>query len=101
MARAGSARRRLPGQHVPWPYERLPAPGISFIDPAPTETPPAPQAHTKPPAKPGRTRARCRYWPWAELMRLTLGLPVDTLGPPALPLPHAASPRPSLTAGAA
>jgi hypothetical protein len=25
-----------------------------------------------------RTGSRCRYWPWAELMRLTLGLPVDT-----------------------
>jgi hypothetical protein len=43
-----------------------------------SETPPAPQAHTKPPAKPARTGPRCRYWPWAELMRLTLGLPVDT-----------------------
>jgi len=29
-------------------------------------------------AKSARTGARCRYWPWAELMRLTLGLPVDT-----------------------
>ena len=29
-------------------------------------------------AKPRRTGARCRYWPWAELMRLTLGLSVDT-----------------------
>jgi hypothetical protein len=47
-------------------------------EPAPTQTSPAPQAHTKPPAKPARTGARCRYWPWAELMRLTLGLPVDT-----------------------
>jgi len=47
-------------------------------EPAPAETPPAPQAHTKLPAKPARTGARCRYWPWAELMRLTLGLPVDT-----------------------
>jgi hypothetical protein len=55
-------------------------------EPAPAETPPAPQAHTKPPAKPARTGARCRYWPWAELMRLTLGLPVDTLGP-ARPAP--------------
>ncbi len=55
-------------------------------EPAPTETPPAPQAHTKPPAKPARTGALCRYWPWAELMRLTVGLPVDTLGP-ARPAP--------------
>jgi hypothetical protein len=47
-------------------------------EPATTETHPAPQAHSKPPAKPARTGARCRYWPWAELMRLTLGLPVDT-----------------------
>jgi hypothetical protein len=46
--------------------------------PATTETRPAPQAHSTPPAKPARTGARCRYWPWAELMRLTLGLPVDT-----------------------
>jgi hypothetical protein len=45
---------------------------------APTQTSPAPQAHTMPPAKPARTGARCRYWPWAELMRLILGLPVDT-----------------------
>jgi hypothetical protein len=28
--------------------------------------------------KPARTGPRCRYWSWAELMRLTLGLPVDT-----------------------
>jgi len=34
-------------------------------------------SHTKPPPKPPRTGPRCRYWPWAELMRLTLGLPVD------------------------
>ena len=46
--------------------------------PEPAETPPATQPHTKPPPKPARTGARCRYWPWAELMRLTLGLPVDT-----------------------
>ncbi len=48
--------------------------------PATTETPSAEQAHTKPkpPAKPARSEARCRYWPWAELMRLNLGLPVDT-----------------------
>ena len=49
----------------------------------PPEAPPAdtaatPQAHSRPPPKPGRTGARCRYWPWAKRMRLTLGLPVDT-----------------------
>ena len=50
--------------------------------PAATPAPPAPPlAHTKPPTKPPRTGPRCHYWPWAELMRLTLGLPVDTLGP--------------------
>jgi hypothetical protein len=50
-------------------------------EPAPTatpDTPAPPSAHTKPPPKPARTGPRCRYWPWAELMRLTLGLPVDT-----------------------
>jgi hypothetical protein len=47
-------------------------------EPAPTVSLSAPQAHTKPPTKPARTGARCRYWPWAELMRLTLGLSVDT-----------------------
>jgi hypothetical protein len=36
-----------------------------------------------PPAGP---ELRCRYRPWADLMRLTLGLPVDTLGP-ARPAP--------------
>jgi hypothetical protein len=30
-------------------------------------------------------RARCRYRPWAGLIRLTLGLPVDTLGPAPCP----------------
>ncbi len=48
---------------------------IPPLEPSTTQTPPAPQAHTKPPAKPARTGPRCRYWPWAELMRLTLGLP--------------------------
>jgi hypothetical protein len=57
----------------PWRPLVIPPP-----EPAPTQTPAAPQAHTKPPPKPGRTGARCRYRPWAELMRLTLGLPVDT-----------------------
>ena len=48
-----------------------------------TEPPPADPAAaptsppTEPPPKPARTGPRCRYWPWAELMRLTLGLPVD------------------------
>jgi len=51
--------------------------------PAPTHAPAAP-ANAKPPpaparpARPARTGARCRYIPWMELMRLTLGLPVDT-----------------------
>jgi len=45
-----------------------------LADPAATTT----AAHTKPPPKPPRTGPRCHYWPWAELMRLTLGLPVDT-----------------------
>ena len=58
------------------PWRPLVIPPLS--EPAPTQTSPAPQAHTKPPAKPARTGARCQYWPWAELMRLTLGLPVDT-----------------------
>jgi len=40
--------------------------------------PSAPSAHTKPPPTPGRTGPRCRYWRGAELMRLTLGLPLDT-----------------------
>jgi len=64
----------------PWRPLVIPPP------PEPATTPPAPQAHTKPPAKPARTGALCRYWPWAELMRLTVGLPVDTLGP-ARPAP--------------
>jgi hypothetical protein len=54
---------------------------IPQAEPAPAatpQTPAAPSAHTKPPPKPPRTGPRCRYWPWAELMRLTLGLPVDT-----------------------
>jgi hypothetical protein len=46
---------------------------IPPVEPAPA-APPDPPAPTKPP----RTGPRCRYWPWAELMRLTLGLPVDT-----------------------
>jgi hypothetical protein len=45
-------------------------------EPKPTNTSPAPQPQSPP--KPARTGARCRYWPWAELMRLTLSLPVDT-----------------------
>jgi hypothetical protein len=40
--------------------------------------PVAPAANPEPPAKPARTGTRCLYWPWALLMRLTLGLPVDT-----------------------
>jgi hypothetical protein len=54
---------------------------IARTEPAPAATPEttaAPPAHTKPPPKPSRTGPPCRYWPWVELMRLTLGLPVDT-----------------------
>ena len=54
---------------------------IPPAEPRPAATPKSPatpSAHTKPPPKPPRTGPRCRYWPWAELMRLTLGLPVDT-----------------------
>ena len=54
---------------------------IPPVEPAPAatpETPAPPSAHSEPPPKPPRTGPRCHYWPWAELMRLTLGLPVDT-----------------------
>jgi hypothetical protein len=58
----------------PWRPLIIPPPA----HPLPAETPPAPAAHTRPSPKPARSGARCRYRPWAELMRLTLGLPVDT-----------------------
>ena len=51
---------------------------IPRTEPPPVDPPPVPPAHTQPPPKPPRTGPRCHYWPWAELMRLTLGLPVDT-----------------------
>jgi hypothetical protein len=51
---------------------------IPPLPPLPAQTPPPPAAHTRPSPKPARSGARCRYRPWAELMRLTLGLPVDT-----------------------
>ena len=38
---------------------------------------PAPPIGEPAEPKPPRTGPRCRYWRWAELMRLTLGLPVD------------------------
>jgi len=45
---------------------------------APTDAPTAPAANAQPSTRPARTGARCRYWPRALLMRLTLGLVVDT-----------------------
>ena len=66
-------------------YHRVLAPASAWrplvIPPpksAPTDAPAAPEANAKPPPKPARTGHRCRYIPWMELMRLTLGLPVDT-----------------------
>ena len=58
----------------PWRPLVIPQAEPPASDPAtvPMATP------TKPPAKPPRTGPRCHYWPWALLMRLTLGLPVDT-----------------------
>jgi hypothetical protein len=52
---------------------------IPQAEPPPADPAAAPMsAHSKPPPKPPRTGPRCRYRPWAELMRMTLGLPVDT-----------------------
>jgi hypothetical protein len=60
------------------PWRPLVIPPVEPASAATPETLAAPPAHTKPPPKPPRTGPRCHYWSWAELMRLTLGLPVDT-----------------------
>jgi hypothetical protein len=61
----------------PWRPLVIPQTEPASVDPADAPTSPS----TKRPPKPPRTGPRCHYWPWAALMRLTLGLPVDALEP--------------------
>ena len=61
-----------PLRGAPWSYRR------PSRHPRPHRRLPPRRQRTPSPPKPPRTGARCHYWPWAELMRLTLGVPVDT-----------------------